>query len=99
MHGGGRDRSGQSSMFRLEPNFRNQTEAGPRRIMVLRSPTRVSQHDQPSLSARPPPRMPASALSTGNKKSGRDFSHKPIENAGQFNALYCQLHGAVGSMK
>src|SRR5690348_7992156 len=80
MHGGGRNRSGQPSWNGLERDFRAETEAGPRRIMVLRYPTRVSQHDQPSLSARPPPRMPASAISTGNKESGREFLCKPIEN-------------------
>jgi hypothetical protein len=36
MHGGGRNRSGQSSDTCLERDFRAKTEAGPRRTMVLR---------------------------------------------------------------
>jgi hypothetical protein len=36
MHGGGRARSGQSSIKRSELDFRLEKEAGPRRTMVLR---------------------------------------------------------------
>src|SRR5271165_6070232 len=43
-------------------------------------PTRVSQHDQPSLSARPPPRMPASKKSTGTKITGRNAASGTLEN-------------------
>src|SRR5208283_2396532 len=48
--------------------------------MVLRYPTRVSQHDQPSLSARPPPRMPASEEATGRKTPGWDSAFVTLEN-------------------
>ena len=52
----------------LEPDFRFKTEAGPRRTMVLRYPTRASQHDRPSLSPRPPPYLPASGQSAEEEK-------------------------------
>jgi hypothetical protein len=41
MHGGGRNRSGQSSITRLERDFRAKKEAGPRRTMVQHLEVRV----------------------------------------------------------
>jgi hypothetical protein len=40
----------------------------------------LSQHDQPSLSARPPPRMPASKAPTGTKIIRWDFASGTLEN-------------------
>jgi hypothetical protein len=53
------------------PDFRHEDRGRPATHMVLREPTRVSQHEQPSLIARPPPRMPASEKSTGKKEERR----------------------------
>ena len=77
MHGGGRDRSGKRI---LDKTAWNTTSVGRQRqardapwscgnqLRVIRS-----QHDQPSLSARPPPRMPASSRNNREKKTWVEF--------------------------
>jgi transposase len=60
----------------LEENIEAVRLGEQRRDRVDGYPIRVPQHDQPSLSARPPPCMPASAKSTGHQKF-RTVSYVP----------------------